>query len=69
MTKMYKKEEKSEKISMIIQKFVSNNQGKINSIKKTILMIGQAIRRGPETALHSFLPNILSIKSIFSTTK
>lgn len=66
---MYKKEEKSEKISTIIQKYVSNNQNKINSIRKTLLMIGQAIRRGPETALHSFLPNILSIKAIFTSVK
>lgn len=66
---MYKKEEKSDKISTIIQKYVSNNQNKINSIRKTLLMIGQAIRRGPETALHSFLPNILSIKSIFTSVK
>lgn len=66
---MYKKEEKSDKISNIIQKFVVNNPNKINSIRKTLLMIGQAIRRGPETALHSFLPNVLSIKSTFSTVQ
>lgn len=66
---MYKKEEKCDKLSSIIYKFVSNNQNKTNSILKTLLIIGHFVRKGPEATLTSFLPNVNSIKSSFPTSK
>ena len=45
-----------------MQRFISNNPNKINSMKKNLLLIGQAIRRGPEAALN-LIPNIGLIKN------
>lgn len=65
---MYKKEEKADKLNGIIQKFFnqSSNACKVNSGKKCLILIGQAIRKGPEAALHSLASNISLIKTKFS---
>jgi hypothetical protein len=47
LIKIYKNEEKADKLSSIIQKFLCNNSSKIKSIEKTLLLMGQLIRKGP----------------------
>lgn len=53
---------------MIIQKFLTNNSNKPNSVLKTVLLIGQAIRKGPEVALNTLMTNIILIKNNYALT-
>jgi serine/threonine protein kinase len=67
LMKIYKNEEKADKLSTIMQKYTANNAQKTKSIVKILVLIWQIIRKGPSAALTSLLPNIRAINSKFAS--